>query len=621
MSPIYEDFDLLIDRAESGHRVRVIDSPAGQALAALVMTPELETIQASILAGWQVDELAPGLVREWGSTLYAALFAGDVEICLLRSIDAVKREGHNLRIRLNLTDAPELATLPWELVYAPKLNRFLALSSSTPVVRYMALSEAAPRLPVTPPLAMLCVLADPADLAPRLEVENEWRLMEEAVAPLVATGAVTLERLAGPTVAALRSHLRRQDVHLIHFIGHGWFDAATQQAGLVFEDAAGQAALVEVAALGVILEGHRPLRLIFLNACQGARVDERDAFQGAAQHLVRLGIAIVVAMQFDIVNVRAALLAQEFYRAVADGYPAEAAVTEARKALFDPGSMADWATPVIFTRAADNRLVTMQPGSGQAAAVSGEAASHPSPTPRLPFEPEVVHIPAGVFTMGAADALPEWQQHLVTLPAFSIGKYPVTNAQYAAFVRQNKERRPLQANWLFTTPPAGRLDHPVAGITWHDAAAYCAWLSAQSGRSYRLPSEAEWEKAARGRDTRTHPWGEEAPTPAYCNTGGHQTRPVTASSEGCSPYNVCDMAGNVREWTTTRWGEDVRQPSFVYPYQQDARDEPAERVNELRICRGGAFDDPPTLLTCSARIFVHSDARFANVGFRVACEA
>ena len=186
---------------------------------------------------------------------------------------------------------------------------------------------------------------------------------------------------------------------MIHFIGHGWFDAATQQAGLVFEDAAGQAALVEAAALGVILEGHRPLRLIFLNACQGARVDERDAFQGAAQHLVRLGIPIVVAMQFDIVNVRAALLAQEFYRAVADGYPAEAAVTEARKALFDPGSTPDWATPVIFTRAADNRLVTVQPE-----AASGGAASRPPPTPRLPFEPELAHIPAGTFTMGAADA-------------------------------------------------------------------------------------------------------------------------------------------------------------------------------------------------------------------------
>jgi len=616
MSPTYEDFDLLIDRAESGYRVRVIDSPAGQALAALVLTPELETIQASILAGWQVDDLAPGLVRQWGSTLYAALFAGDVETCLLRSIDAVKRDDHNLRIRLNLTDAPELATLPWELAYAPKLNRFLALSGSTPVVRYMALSEAAPRLPVTPPLAMLCVLADPTDLTPRLEVASEWQLVQEAIAPLVAAGAVTLEQLAAPTVAALRSHLRRQDVHLIHFIGHGWFDAATQQAGLVFEDAAGQAALVEAAALGVILEGHRPLRLIFLNACQGARVDERDAFQGAAQHLVRLGIPIVVAMQFDIVNVRAALLAQEFYRAVADGYPAEAAVTEARKALFDPGSTPDWATPVIFTRAADNRLVTVQPE-----AASGGAASRPPPTPRLPFEPELVHIPAGTFTMGAADAPREWQQHLVELPAFSIGKYPVTNAQYAAFVRHNKERRPLQTNWLFTTPPADRLDHPVAGITWHDAVAYCAWLSAQSGRGYRLPSEAEWEKAARGDDARTHPWGEEAPTPAYCNSDNHQTRPVTASPDGCSPHHVCDMVGNVREWTTTRWGEDVRQPSFVYPYQQDAREEPAERANELRICRGGAFDDPPALLTCSARMIVHSDARLTTVGFRVACEA
>jgi CHAT domain-containing protein len=102
----------------------------------------------------------------------------------------------------------------------------------------------------------------------------------------------------------------------------------------------------------VILEGDTALRLVFLNACAGARADERDAFQGTAQHLVRQGVPVVVAMQFDIVSSRAAALAQEFYRAVADGYPVEAALTEARKALFTADGAPDWATPVIFTRAA-----------------------------------------------------------------------------------------------------------------------------------------------------------------------------------------------------------------------------------------------------------------------------
>lgn len=99
-----------------------------------------------------------------------------------------------------------------------------------------------------------------------------------------------------------------------------------------------------------------------------------------------------------------------------------------------------------------------------------------------------------------------------------------------------------------------------------------------------------------------------------------RTRPVTASAEGCSPYGVCDLVGNVREWTTTRWGEETRRATFTYPYRPDEREAPGERANELRICRGGAYDDPLALLRCSARTIVHSDARLPTVGFRVACD-
>lgn len=615
MSPQYEDFDLLIERTDVGYRARVLDSPAGQAQAILTPTPELAAIQTAIVTGWQVEQLDPTQTRQWGATLYAALFPGAVETALLRSLDAVKRDGRHLRVRLHLTDVPDLARLPWELVYAPSLGRFLALSTSTPLVRYMALSTAAPRLPLSPPLALLCILSDPADLAPRLDVATEWRQVQDAIAPLVAAGGVTLARLAAPTVDALRQHLRRDAVHAIHFIGHGWADSATQQSGLVFEDAAGNAALVDAETLGVILEGNAALRLLFLNACAGARADERDAFQGTAQHLVQQGVPVVVAMQFDIVSTRAAALAQEFYRAVADSYPAEAALTEARKAIFTADGAPDWATPVIFTRAADNRLVEPPPF------VARLADKPTSPTPRLPFEPETISISAGHFTMGASDAAVTWRQHIVELSTFAIGKYPVTNAQYAIFTRQHPERRPLQSGWFFTTPPADRLDHPVAGITWHDAAAYCLWLAAQSGRTYRLPTEAEWERAARGDDARTYPWGEDAPSSDRCNHNTRQTTPVTATPAGRSPFGVCDLVGNVREWTTTRWGDDVRQPHFLYPYQRDEREAASDRANELRICRGGAFNDSPALLTCSARTAVHADARLSTIGFRVACDA
>jgi formylglycine-generating enzyme required for sulfatase activity len=172
--------------------------------------------------------------------------------------------------------------------------------------------------------------------------------------------------------------------------------------------------------------------------------------------------------------------------------------------------------------------------------------------------------------------------------------------------------------WFFTTPPAGRLEHPVVGISWHAAVAYCRWLAAQSGRAYRLPTEAEWEKAARSDDGRTYPWGEAPPSAQYCSHGGGQTAAVTATAAGCSPYGVCDLIGNVREWTTTRWGDNLRQPQFVYPYRSDEREQPTLRANELCICRGGAYDDPVERLTCTARLGVHAAAAHHNVGFRVA---
>src|SRR5690606_20689266 len=140
-------------------------------------------------------------------------------------------------------------------------------------------------------------------------------------------------------------------------------------------------------------------------------------------------------MQFVISVARAGSLSREFYRALADGYSAEAAVTEARKALFDPAGTPEWMTPVLFTRSDDNRLVL--PSTTPAAAPVVE-------TPPLPFEPETVAVPAGPFLMGSSDASPEWRQHTVELDAFRIGKYPVTNAQYAAFVRDHRDNRPRQ---------------------------------------------------------------------------------------------------------------------------------------------------------------------------------
>ncbi len=242
--------------------------------------------------------------------------------------------------------------------------------------------------------------------------------------------------------------------------------------------------------------------------------------------------------------------------------------------------------------------------------------------PPLPFESETILIPAGSFLMGSqpGPGIPDYEtpQHEVNLPDYYIGKYPVTNEQYAEFIRQTNHRPPKKVGWLGKRPSKNKLDHPVVGVSWYDALAYCQWLSEQTGRAYRLPTEAEWEKAARGTDGRIYPWGNEWDA-GRCNCGHSKTMPVTAHPTGQSPYGCCDMVGNVWEWTGTLWGPDWQQSDFGYPYRPDDGREDLDGADQAihRLFRGGDFDDEPTELRCSARRWYAPDNVDKARGFRV----
>jgi formylglycine-generating enzyme required for sulfatase activity len=174
---------------------------------------------------------------------------------------------------------------------------------------------------------------------------------------------------------------------------------------------------------------------------------------------------------------------------------------------------------------------------------------------------EMVRIPAGTFLYGEEKRERE-------LPEFWIDKTPVTNAEYVRFVAGTGHKPP--EHWKGKRPPEEIADHPVIYITWHDAAAYAEW----AGK--RLPTEEEWEKAARGTDGRTYPWGEEEPTPELCNYGENEggTTPVGKySPQGDSPYGCVDMAGNVWEWAASDYekgGKVLRGGSWV-SYAYDVR--------------------------------------------------
>jgi formylglycine-generating enzyme required for sulfatase activity len=203
------------------------------------------------------------------------------------------------------------------------------------------------------------------------------------------------------------------------------------------------------------------------------------------------------------------------------------------------------------------------------------------------------------------------------LPDYHLAKTPVTNAQYAAFVEATDHRQPK--HWKDRKPPSGKEDHPVVYVSWHDAVAYCRWLAEVTGRPYRLPSEAEWEKGARGTDGRIWPWGNQWDA-ERCNTweGGKRTTPVGAYPEGASPYGLLDMAGNVWEWTRSLWGEDWQEPSFKYPYDPDDGREDLEAPDTVRrVLRGGSWHNDRDSARCVERNWRLPDYSHNYLGFRL----
>jgi formylglycine-generating enzyme required for sulfatase activity len=273
-------------------------------------------------------------------------------------------------------------------------------------------------------------------------------------------------------------------------------------------------------------------------------------------------------------------------------------------------------------------------GTSEATAVQAELGPNPW---GLPDDPLLgfIEIPAGDFTMGTESEQSEENErplHTVTLEEYFIGKYEVTVAQFAAFVQDlgyPADSRSLE----------GPTDRPVRHVTWHDAIAYCAWLTGKL-RAWpgtpsvladhlrgddgvppwlvTLPSEAEWEKAARGTDGRVYPWGNTRPDSTRGNYAGAGPSAVGSYPNGGSSYDVQDMAGNVFEWTRSLWGPDVSSPRYRYPYlSDDGREDLDAPANIRRVMRGGSFFLGEDGLRTTRRFRYDPDNRFGTRGFRV----
>jgi formylglycine-generating enzyme required for sulfatase activity len=241
---------------------------------------------------------------------------------------------------------------------------------------------------------------------------------------------------------------------------------------------------------------------------------------------------------------------------------------------------------------------------------------------RLPNgEPVWVEVPAGEFSMGSEKGRGnESPLHRAYLGGFRIARVPITNAQYRIFVEATGHRAPR--HWEDGRVPRDLESHPVTNVSWYDAMAYCRWLSQMLDRLVVLPSEAQWEKAARGdQGGREYPWGDEWDE-SKCNTdelGLAGTSPVGIFPDGASPYGCLDMVGNVWEWTRSLWGKRFNEPDFTYPYRHDDGRENQEAGNEvLRVVRGGSFEDGGYMVWCAYRYRRDPSICWDLGGFRVA---
>ena len=449
----YLDFSLLIEKSGDRYRARVLDSPAGQATSEFDRPfSELELENFILRVGRprqgvrRIDSPEMETARKFGTQLFETTFGNEIYTCLISSLNEAANQKKGLRIQMRI-EAPELNNFPWEYLYNPRFERFLSLSVDTPIVRYLDLPQRPETLVITPPLRVLVMISSPTDF-PSLDVEGEWVKLKEAVKSLEERGLVILEKVETATLACLQEKLRQDEYHIFHFIGHGIFDEGTQAGVLLFEDENERGRMLNGQVLGTILHNHQSLRLVILNACEGARTSNSDPFAGAAQSLVQQGIPAVIAMQFEITDEAAITFSHEFYSALCDGYPVDEALSEARTAIFAQGNDIEWGTPVYFTRSPDGRIFNIDRTPSQAGLPAVKAAVKPPKSPTVkqsevkeepPSQKRFITFPAQIPAWSLAVIIPV----LLLVLFIVVGLLPL-----------GENRMPLFVSWFYRPPTA-----------------------------------------------------------------------------------------------------------------------------------------------------------------------
>lgn len=556
----------------------------------------------------------------------------------------------------------EETTIPWEVMCPPRRPEDDAvgpfLGEAFVVTRW--LSEARPVVDL-PLRRMAIVVAGDSELASA--EEEKQRLMARARDDVRAVEEVpsryseVVEALGSGTYDGW------------HFIGHGAASGTNADEWQIelrrHEPLSAFELLAEARGLG------RSAPLVFLNACEtGQGGSSLTGIGGWASSFLGAGAGAFIGPLWPVRDGRACAFAGDFYDAFLTGVPIGVALRQARLAYRErfPGDPT-WLAYVVYARPqascksalaeglpvekALGSALSVSPSSpfarfgfprghvseGEPVGGSGAASqaetvrfagttsaasdrgrggratvaeparpSTPRPGEQRLHDPDgslLLYVPGGEYTLGADD-INDWTRpvHRVHLAPFWIARHPVTNEQYGRFLAAHPGAAPPE---FWQDERFNTSQQPVVGVSWEDAEAYCRWVG------LALPSEAQWEAAARGTEGRTYPWGDEPPEPRHANFGGRlgATSPVDAHPDGAGPFGTLDQAGNVWEWCADSWS------LTAYRQRGEGAWNPVTRGDtSMRVLRGGSWVNPGRDLRAAYRDRATARLRFNTQGFR-----
>ncbi|MFP5284579.1 MAG: SUMF1/EgtB/PvdO family nonheme iron enzyme [Thermoanaerobaculia bacterium] len=630
----YSNFDLRVDQGSDGLQIQARRENGEEASLQDAVPPFVTQISPSKngdLSGSTREVqisggIAPKEAREIGSELFRTVFRRRVRDLWSAELAQAKEKRKGVRLRLRLSS--ELWDWPWESLF-DEYQGFLIHFTDPPIsiVRYTEEITPPPPLRGVLRIRILVVAAQPRGPG-KLEVEEEWKELQLGLARLRRLGLVYLERLEGPpTLSRLEDRLASGRFHVVHFIGHGGPGSPGTRV-VFFEDKEGGADPVDGVRLGGVLKAFPSLRLVVLNACEGAR-DGAVPFAGVAQGLIRQQIPAVIAMKNSIHDQDAILFSRRFYSGLARGRSVEHALSRALTGLL--AAKGESSSPVLYLRVPDGRIFPPVPiatvllslllaGVVVAGWPPKDHADKPYPGPPRPTLPATastegcprsdllgmpfVRIPEGTFTMGSKPRDREELEHEVTISKpFCMSVYEATRGQWRKIMGAAPGKAGLSD------------DLPVTEVSWKDTQKFLRRLNQREpGAGYRLASEAEWEYAARGGSPTDFSFGDD-PDELYLHGNcksenlpdGHDGLALVGSYRP-NPWGLYDMHGNVSEWVQ----------DWYAPYTGKPETDPeGPMAGAERVRRGGSFEITPK--NCSAALRNYSKPGYGaeDVGFRL----